>query len=324
MTGEQHPLQSTGNDHVPTAGGFHNPIEAIRRAACAPLRHSDDAIARAAWSVIIHPGDTEAGAFIAEHGPIRALELVVNTSTPAAPVQLARLAGTGYNPERVVRHLDLTEALGFAILTPEDDTWPARLSALGDAEPLLLWCAGDTSTLNEEQATAITGSRAATSYGEHVAMTLASDLLREGHAIVTGAAYGIDGAATRATLADSGTAIVVLAGGVDRPYPAGHRDLINSVATNGGAVVSELPPTTSPTRLRLIQRGRIIAALGHRLIIVEAGSRSGALRTAAQANQMGTPVYAVPGPVTSPTSVGCHVLIRENMARILTHAIEVV
>jgi len=322
MTGEQHPIQSTPIDLGPTTGGIHNPIEAIRRAARAPLRHSDDTIARAAWSVIIHPGDTEAGAFIAEHGAIRALELVVNTSTPAAPDQLARLAGTQYNAARVARRLDLTETLGFAIITPEDDEWPARLTALGDCMPLLLWCDGDPSALNREHATAIAGYRAATPYGEHAAMTLTSDLVREGHAIITGAAYGIDGAATRSTIAEEGTAVAVLAGGVDRPYPAGHHDLIARVAANGGAVISELPPATTPTRWRFLQRNRIIAALGQRLIIVEAGTRSGALNTAAHATQMGTPVYAVPGPITSSASAGCHVLIRENKARLLTNAAE--
>jgi DNA processing protein len=103
------------------------------------------------------------------------------------------------------------------LYAPNDDAWPARLTALGDGMPLLLWCYGDPSALNREHATAIAGSRAATAYGAHVAVTLTSDLMREGHAMIGGAAYDIDRAATPSALAEEGTAVVVLAGGVDRP-----------------------------------------------------------------------------------------------------------
>lgn len=324
MTANEHPIQTTRTELTPSPARHYDPVGAIRSAAHAPMPYGDDTIARVAWSVIIEPGDIEAGAFINTFGPVGALELVLNAPSAETPDRLTHLAATQYNPRRVARHLDTAHTHGHTILTPEADQWPSRLALLGDAMPLLLWCNGTPDALNADHVTAITGSRAASTYGEHVATTLATDLVHEGHAIVTGAGYGIDGAATRATLAAEGTAVVVLAAGVDRPYPAAHKDLIARVAAGGGAVVSELVPGTSPTRWRFLQRSGIIAALGEQLIIVEAGTRSGALHTAGHANRIGTPVYAIPGPVTSPTSAGCHALIRDERARLISSASEIV
>jgi DNA processing protein len=322
MSTEQNPVQIVRTE-LPTRPLLeHNAVQAIRHDSSTTLTHSDAAIARVAWSVIVEPGDPEAGALIHTRGPVAALALVVNPSTGDVSDRLASLAGAQYYPSRVARRLELTDKHGFAILTPEDAGWPTRLAALGDTAPLLLWCRGNLEALTAEHATAISGSRAATTYGEHAALNLTSDLVANGHVIITGAAYGIDGMATRATLASGGTPVVVLAGGVDRPYPAGHYDLITRVATNGGAVISELPPTTAPTKWRFLARNRIIAALGDQVVIVEAGNRSGSLHAAGHANSIGRPVYAVPGPITSPTSAGCHRLIREGRAQIATCAAE--
>lgn len=322
MSTKQNPVQTVRSELPARPPLEHNAVEAIRRANSTPLTYSDATIARVAWSVIVEPGDPEAGALVHMHGPVAALALVVNPSTDDVPDRLVSLAAAQYNPSRVARRLELTDKHGFAILTPEDAGWPTRLAALGDAAPLLLWCRGNIEALTSEHATAIAGSRAASSYGEHVAMNLTSDLVANGHVIITGAAYGIDGMATRAALASGGTPVVVLAGGVDRPYPAGHHDLITRVATNGGVVISELPPTTAPTKWRFLARNRIIAALADQVVIVEAGSRSGSLNTAGHANSIGRPIYAVPGPVTPPTSAGCHRLIREGRARLATCAAE--
>ncbi|MFB2586991.1 DNA-processing protein DprA [Herbiconiux liukaitaii] len=207
-----------------------------------------------------------------------------NPSNGDVPDRLASLAGAQYYQGRVARRLELTGKHGFAILTPEDAGWPTRLVPLGDTAPLLLWCRGNLEALTAEHATAISGSRAATKYGEHVAMNLTSDVVADGHVIITRAAYGLDGTATRATLVSGGTPVVVLAGGVDRPYPAGHHDLITRVATNGGVVISVLPPTTAPTKWRFLARNRVIAALGDQVVIVEAGSWSGSLNAASHAD----------------------------------------
>lgn len=316
MSTEQNPIQTIRTELTARPPCNHDVVEAIRRASSTPLTYSDAVIARVAWSVIVEPGDPEAGTLISARGPVAALALVLNPSTGVVPDRLARLAGAQYNPSRVARRLELAVKHGFTVLTPEDVGWPTRLAALGDATPLLLWCRGNLEALTAEDATALTGSRAATSYGEHVTMNLTSDLVANEHVIITGAAYGIEGMATRIALASGGRPVVVLAGGVDRPYPSGHHDLITRVATNGGVVISELPPTTAPTKWRFLARNRIIAALADQVVIVEAGSRSGSLNTAGHANSIGKPVYAVPGPITSPTSAGCHQLIREGRARL--------
>jgi DNA processing protein len=128
---------------------------------------------------------------------------------------------------------------------------------------------------------------------------------------VSGGAYGIDAAAHRAALAADGYTVIVSAGGLDRPYPAGHRDLYDRVAERG-LLLSERPPGCAPHRVRFLTRNRLIAALATGTLIVEAGARSGALNTARHAQTLGRPVMAVPGPVTSAMSVGCHNLLRRD------------
>ncbi len=169
---------------------------------------------------------------------------------------------------------------------------------------------------------ALVGARAATGYGEHVAVELAADLVGRGATIVSGAAYGIDGAAHRAAMSAGGMTVALLAGGADRPYPAGHTELIGRIAASG-AVVSEVPCGSTPTKWRFLQRNRLIAALSEATVVVEAGSRSGSLNTAGHAAALARPLGAVPGPVTSAASAGCHRLLREFDARCVTNADEV-
>jgi DNA processing protein len=140
--------------------------------------------------------------------------------------------------------------------------------------------------------------------------------------VVSGGAYGIDGAAHRATLAADGLTVAVLAGGIDVPYPAGHTALLRRIADDG-LIVSEYPPGVRPARYRFLTRNRLVAALSGATVVVEAGLRSGAANTAAWARALGRPVCAVPGPVTSSASVGCHVLVRGG-AELVTRAAEVV
>jgi DNA processing protein len=163
------------------------------------------------------------------------------------------------------------------------------------------------------------GSRAATGYGAHVAGEIAADLGERGWAVVSGGAYGIDAAAHRGALATGAVTIAVLACGVDYPYPAGHADLFATIAEHG-LVISEWPPGRQPARLRFLVRNRTIAALSCGTVIVEAGERSGALNTARHAAQLGKPLMAVPGPVTSAQSAGCHRIIREWNATCVTRA----
>lgn len=140
--------------------------------------------------------------------------------------------------------------------------------------------------------------------------------------IQSGGAYGIDGTAHLAALAAEGLTVAVLAGGVDRFYPAGNHDLLARVSTHG-LVVSEMSCGTSPSRWRFLQRNRILAAMSAATVVVEAGARSGALNTASHARMLGRPLGAVPGPTTSPSSVGCLRLIREADVTCVTGADDV-
>jgi DNA processing protein len=172
------------------------------------------------------------------------------------------------------------------------------------------------------RAAAIVGTRAATAYGEHVAADFAAGLVERDAAVVSGAAFGIDGAAHRATLAAEGLTVAVLAGGVDAPYPAGHATLLRRIADEG-LVVSEYPPGVRPARYRFLTRNRLVAALAGATVVVEAGARSGAANTAAWARALGRALCAVPGPITSSASVGCHMLLKED-AHVVTRASEII
>jgi DNA processing protein len=139
---------------------------------------------------------------------------------------------------------------------------------------------------------------------------------------VSGGAYGIDGAAHRATLATDGFTVAVLAGGIDVPYPSGHSGLLHRIGQQG-LVVTEYPPGIRPARHRFLTRNRLVAALSGATVVVEAGVRSGAANTAAWARALGRPVCAVPGPITSAASAGCHALLSGD-AHIVTRAADVV
>jgi DNA processing protein len=139
---------------------------------------------------------------------------------------------------------------------------------------------------------------------------------------VSGGAFGIDGAAHRATLASDGITVAVLAGGIDVPYPSGHSALLHRIGRYG-LLITEYPPGVRPARHRFLTRNRLVAAVGGASVVVEAGLRSGAASTAAWARALGRVVAAVPGPVTSSASAGCHVLLRGG-AELVTRADDIV
>lgn len=157
---------------------------------------------------------------------------------------------------------------------------------------------------------ALVGARASTAYGEGVASDLAAELAAAGVTIVSGAAYGIDGAAHRAALSAGGNTVAFLAGGVDRAYPRGHEVMLARIV-DAGAVYSEVACGTAPTKWRFLARNRMIAAMADAVVVVEAGWRSGSLNTAAHAASLGRALGAVPGPITSAASAGCHRVLRE-------------
>lgn len=209
---------------------------------------------------------------------------------------------------------------GLRLVMPGDAEWPTQLDDLGDARPLLLWLRGGADLrLACVNSVSMVGSRSATAYGNHVALEMAAALAERGTSVVSGGAYGIDASSHRGALAVGGITVTVLAGGLDFGYPQGHASLFAAVAEQG-TLVSECPPNSGPTRPGFLIRNRIIAALSRGTVVVEAALRSGALNTAKHARELCRPVMAVPGPVTSDQSAGCHELIRDYGAMCVTTA----
>lgn len=262
-------------------------------------------------------------------GPVEAAERVRRGEVGSA---LAQRTEARRDIDCAAEDLELLHRRGGRLLTPDCPEWPglalAPFTGSGVRDkpegrtPLALWVVGPL-RLDEvaERSAAIVGTRAATAYGEHVAAELSAGLAEQDVTVVSGGAYGIDGAAHRAALAADGMTVAVLAGGVDVPYPAGHSALLHRVARSG-LLVSEYPPGVRPARHRFLTRNRLVAALSGATVVVEAGVRSGAASTAAWARALGRVVCAVPGPVTSSASAGCHVLLRGG-AELVTRAEEV-
>ena len=213
---------------------------------------------------------------------------------------------------------------------PGDDEWPAQVDQLIAAEtlnerggpPLGLWVRGPARLDDLGESVAVVGSRSATTYGTSVAAEIGAVTARAGFTVISGAAFGIDQAAHRGALAGRGRTVAVLACGVDRAYPTAHRALLEHLG-EAHAVVSELAPGRSPTRVRFLSRNRVIAALTRGTVVVEAALRSGALNTAGWANRLHRPVMGVPGPVTAAQSEGVHQLIRRGAASLVTRGDEV-
>jgi DNA processing protein len=289
--------------------------------------------ARATWSGIAEPGDRIAGAVIEALGAPRALAAVVERWS--AETLVAELGANGAISEseaqqaldRWMPRLNSGNALvalrqaarfGVRLRTPDEPDWPTGVRDLGEHGPVALWTRGtDEAYRSLDTSIALVGARAATGYGEHVTMEASAGLVDRGYAIVSGAAYGIDGMAHRAALASHGMTVAFLAGGADRFYPSGHDALLTRIVEQG-CVISELPCGSSPTRWRFLQRNRLIAAASLATVVLEAGWRSGSLNTANHAQALGRPLGAVPGPVTSAASAGCHKLLREGNAICVT------
>ncbi|MFG6401651.1 DNA-processing protein DprA [Microbacterium sp. P04] len=289
-----------------------------------------ETFARAAWSVLIEPGDSTAGRLIAAVGPIEALgRAIVGDTSALADLTEADLvtAMARWRPrceaEGVAAAVNAARATGARLVVPGDRDWPGRLDDLGVHAPVVLWARGDLGCLAEDRpAVAIVGARAATGYGELVAAEFGAQLAAAGITIVSGAAYGIDGSAHRAALSAGGHTVALLAGGVDPPYPSGHAALIDAIAASG-ALLAETPCGSAPTKWRFLARNRLIAALSDATVVVEAGARSGSLNTAAHAAALGRALGAVPGAITSAASAGCHRIIREFDGVCVTSADEV-
>lgn len=191
----------------------------------------------------------------------------------------------------------------------DDPLYPPLLKEISDP-PMLLYVQGDVSLLNQWQL-AIVGSRSATPSGRNTAYDFARYLAAGGLTITSGLATGIDGAAHKGALTAEGKTLAVVATGLDRVYPARHRELAHQIA-DSGAIVSEFPLGTSPRPELFPRRNRIISGLSLGTLIVEAARKSGSLITARMAMEQGREVFAIPGSIHNPLSRGCHQLIREG------------
>lgn len=278
---------------------------------------TDERRARVALSRVGEPGGEGIHRAVALHGAIETLGRIVHGVD-----EVRGAVAEHYSEARLQEDLRHTGQLGARVLIPSDAEWPTQVDEL-PVPPLCLWVLGPIDLrADTERSVAIVGARSSTSYGTQLATDLAVGMCERGFSVVSGAAFGIDGAAHRGALAVDGTTLAVLAGGIDRFYPASHSQLLTAIA-HSGAVVTEQPPGTAPIGSRFLKRNRIIAALSCGTVVVEASLRSGSLNTAAHANTINRPVGAVPGPVTSMQSAGCHQLVRESEAQLVTDAAEI-
>lgn len=285
---------------------------------------SAERLARLCLAAVAEPGHPALSEALAEFGAEEVWAGLLGSEAESGIAARARRL----DPEQIVAR---TRETGQRFVMPSDPEWPPSLSDLEHCEsvhqlagaPIGLWVRG-RAELAELASTsvAIVGSRAASAYGEHVAAELGAELSEAGWTINSGGAYGIDAAAHRGALAGRTPTIAVLAGGLDQPYPGGHRSLFERIVEKG-LLVSELPPGEHPTRVRFLARNRLIAALSRGTVLVEAAARSGARNTVSWATALHRPVMAVPGAITSATSVTPHRLIREAEAVLVSSGAEV-
>ena len=295
---------------------------------------TDEAYARAALTYLAEPADRWLGRLLRLHGAAATLDAIKadclpgeHATKPAAHGAMkaamerwqVRLAGLPA-PEEVLAFRES----GIRVITPDDPEWPGQLDDLGDDQPYALWLRGNADLrFSCLRSLAVVGSRAATAYGSYVAAEFAASLASRGLAVVSGGAFGVDAAAHRGALGADGVTVAVLACGVDVPYPTAHAELFDAI-TAQGVLASEWPPGQHVSRLRFLVRNRVIAALATGTLVVEAAQRSGALNTARHARDLHRRLMAVPGPVTSDLSAGCHQVIREWQGTLVTSAAEVI
>lgn len=268
-----------------------------------------------AWAHCAEPADPAVARLCRRWGPVEALDRLTSGSSglPHGPALQARLAASDAAVPGTAAD-DRARAAGARIVTRADREWPGQLADLGDRAPFALWVAGAADLrLLALRSVAIVGARACTAYGQEVARDWAAALAELQWCVLSGGAFGIDAAAHRGALAAGGTTVCVLAGGVDVAYPRAHEALLARIADEG-LLASESPPGEPVRRQRFLSRNRLIAALTRATVVVEAAERSGTIATARAAHAMNRPVLAVPGPVHSPASAGCHRMIQDREA----------
>jgi len=224
----------------------------------------------------------------------------------------------GISGDQVLSEIDKHQA---RLITPMDEDWPVQVNDLA-APPIGLIIKGNISALHQ-RSLAIVGTRNPTSYGARIAGDFAAGFADREWAIVSGGAYGIDSYAHKGALIAEGVTVAVIASGIDINYPAGNTRLFAEICESG-VMVTESMPGQRALPHRFLTRNRLIASISKATLVVEAAFRSGSLRTARDAAEMFRPVMAIPGQINSPTSEGCHRLIGERAAEIVTSVADAV
>jgi DNA protecting protein DprA len=278
----------------------------------------NEQLARACLFSIVEGGHTFWCAEISTHGALAVYNKLLNGGYD--PIKYEKLITNlrEANGDKILTEIDKHYA---RLITPDDEDWPEQLNDLA-APPIGLILKGNINALHQSSL-AIVGTRNPTSYGARIAGEFAAGFADREWAIVSGGAYGIDSYAHKGALIAEGVTVAVVASGIDINYPAGNTRLFAEICESG-AMVTEFMPGHRALPNRFLTRNRLIAALSKATLVVEAAFRSGSLRTARDAAEIFRPVMAIPGPITSPTSEGCHRLIGERAAEIVTSVADAV
>jgi DNA processing protein len=295
-------------------------------------------VAAGSIAMVTEPGDRMAGALARILGRLELVELMIDGLETKSVVSALKMAGELESCRQIFGDLENTladsrqrwlprlsksrlehlftqsAALKLKLLTPEQDHWPIGLDDLQDSAPAMVFVEGDSKVLGAlKDAVSIVGSRAASPYGLQVTKRLVTELAQVSRATVSGGAIGIDAQVHSTSLEQGLTTVAVMAGGMDRKYPQANFPLFKKIQERG-ALISELPPGVAPTRWRFLQRNRLIAALTPTTVVIEAGIRSGSIRTANNALELDRELLAVPGSILSSTSLGANWLIADSKA----------
>ncbi|HHV42685.1 MAG TPA: DNA-protecting protein DprA [Clostridiaceae bacterium] len=238
------------------------------------------------------------------------------TTSELPAMDILRFCWNQTDTEKLLSEAGIWASQGIKVISALEEEFPSRLAQRGIYLSLLYY-RGPDPTLLGRKAVAVVGSRALGPYGKAATMSLTDNLCRRGYVIVSGAATGADSVAHRQALATGRETIAVLGCGVDRAYPRAQKQLLQEISETG-LVISEYRPGTPPLARNFPARNRIIAALAEAVLVVSARKKSGSLITAHLAHKMGIPVFAVPGSVFSHEQEGCHYLIKEKIATIIT------
>jgi DNA processing protein len=297
-----------------------------------------DRSARVALTCLSDPGNRSVWSMVQQFGAIATLDRLLAGDVADPVLRAAVAARTRTIDARRAAEIAMRRAdrSGIRLVTPSDSDWPTSLDDLATTDvptpagsrrdvmpPLCLWVRGAWSLGDAvTRSVAVVGARAATDYGIRISTDLAFGLAERGWTVTSGGAHGVDAAAHRGALTvPGGRTVAVLAGGLDRPYPAGNAALFDVIADRG-LLVSEWPVGAEPLRHRFLLRNRIVAAVTAGTVVVEAAPRSGTSTMLGCALDLQRPAMIVPGSVESVLSQGCHALLRRYPATRLVTSVD--